>query len=125
MPILLYRKVGGIFDLETMWAVNVLMNVMREVNPQLYQQVASSIKPNYDHMILKLLSNSPHVDLAKKYLRGDCAVSALYPYDKEYANGQQYAYRIQDKLYEYYKRCNDMDFIKRCKVFWYWQVVHI
>ncbi len=117
MPILLYRKVGGIFDLETMWAVNVLMNVMREVNPQLYQQVASSIKPNYDHMILKLLSNSPHVDLAKKYLRGDCAVSALYPYDKEYANGQQYAYRIQDKLYEYYKRCNDMDFIKRCKVF--------
>lgn len=121
MPIRLYRKAGGRFDLDVIWAIHVLKDIMQEVNPQLYQQVslqvASNVKQNYERMISELVPDSPHAALAKEYLRGDCPISALYPYSEEYAEKRQYAYYMQHRLCEYQKRCKDKDFIKRCKVF--------
>ena len=55
--------------------------------------------------------------LAKEYLRGKCAVSALYPYEAEYVEGMQFGYHPSNALYKYQRHCNDQEFINRCKVF--------
>ena len=84
----------------------------------MYQQVIGSKKQNHDRMISELVSNVHHADLAKEYLRGNCAVSELYPYEKEYMDGVQYGYHLSDALSKYQRHCNDQEFINRCKVFW-------
>ncbi len=117
MPIRLYRRAGGNYYSDAVRAINVLKDVIKEQNPQLYQHVITSMKPKHDRMISELVADSPHAAFAKQYLRGDCVVSALYAYREEYEEGTRYMYRIQDSLYQYQKHCIDEDFIRRCKVF--------
>ena len=38
-------------------------------------------------MINRLVSDTPHAETAREYLRGNCKVSELYPYDKEFGDG--------------------------------------
>ncbi len=116
VPAGLYRRAGGHFS-DTTAAVNVLKDVMKQENPKLYQQVIGSIKPNHEQMIQQVVANTPHVELAKEYLRGNCAVSELYPYEDEFADGFLNRYYIQRHLWDYQKHCNDEDFINRCIVF--------
>ena len=94
-----------------------LKDIMKQENPVLYQRVIGIKKQNHERMISELVPNMPHADLAKEYLRGNCAVSALYPYEKEYIDGVQFIYHLSDALSKYQRHCNDPDFIDRCKVF--------
>ena len=104
-----------VFNVEE--TVLFLKDLLKEENPALYQQVIGSKKQNHDRMISELVSNVHHADLAKEYLRGNCAVSELYPYEKEYMDGVQYGYHLSDALSKYQRHCNDQEFINRCKVF--------
>ena len=98
-------------------AVLFLKDLLKQENPALYQQVIGSKKPNHERMISELVPNVVHADLAKEYLRGKCAVSALYPYESEYVEGMQFGYHPSNALYKYQRHCNDQEFINRCKVF--------
>ncbi|MDE6052464.1 MAG: DUF4132 domain-containing protein, partial [Lachnospiraceae bacterium] len=104
-------------------AVNQLKDVLQKEKPELYQQVVQKAKPDHERMIGYLVEPTPHAELAKEYLRGNCKVSELYPYDEEFGDHFQsgpYATRFYDTknlLQKYQKHCNDEAFINRCRVF--------
>jgi len=113
-----YRHVGGYFEFnDTMIATNMLKDVLKQENPKLYQQEVGSMKNNHEQMIQQLVANTPHAQIAKEYLRGNCAVSELYPYDNEFGDGFVNGYNMQTYLWKYQKHCNDESFIDRCNVF--------
>lgn len=79
--------------------LNFLKDVLQKENPALYQQVVQAQKPDHERMIGCLVEATPHAETAKEYLRGECKVSALYPYDEEYGDHFQsmpFAIRFQD-----------------------------
>jgi len=114
---------AGIVNEEADKALNFLKDVLKEENPGLYQQVVQKAKPNHERMIGYLVEKTPHAEAAKEYLRGNCEVSALYPYDEEYGDHFQSGpydsrYYAVDKLIGSYRRhCNDAAFMDRCRVF--------
>lgn len=112
--IYLYRSAGGSFYGDVMDAVNVLKDVIKQENPNLYKKVDA---PSHERMIAQFVADSPHAERARDYLRGNCAVSELYPYEKEYAKLMQYRGGLQNTLNKYSRHCADVEFIRRCKVF--------
>ena len=113
-----YQRAGGHLDFyDTVMVANVLKDVLKQEKPELYQQEVGKMKSNHEQMIQQLVANTPHAQLAKEYLRGNCAVSELYPYDNEFGDGFQNGYVMQDYLWKYQKHCNDDGFINRCNVF--------
>lgn len=104
-------------------ALNTLKDVLQQENPRLYQQVVQSVKQDHEQMISRLVDATPHAELAKEYLRGNCSVSELYPYDEEFGDHFQSGpystqYYAVKKIYqEYEKHCNDQDFLNRCIVY--------
>lgn len=114
---------AGIDNEEADKALNFLKDVLQKENPGLYQQVVQAAKPDHERMIDSLVGATPHAETAKEYLRGDCSVSALYPYDEEYGDHFQSGpydprYYNADKLIGSYRRhCNDEAFMDRCRVF--------
>lgn len=104
-------------------AINFLKDVIQEENPGLYQQVVQAAKPDHEQMIDCLVEAAPHAEIAKEYLRGNCRVTALYPYDEEYGDHFQsmpFATRFFDAeklIHKYRRHCNDEAFMDRCRVF--------
>ncbi|MDE7418479.1 MAG: DUF4132 domain-containing protein [Lachnospiraceae bacterium] len=104
-------------------AINQLKDVLQKEKPELYQQVVQKAKPDHERMIGYLVEPTPHAELAKEYLRGNCKVSELYPYDEEFGDHFQsgpYATRFYDAkklIQKYQKHCNDEAFLNRCRVF--------
>lgn len=104
-------------------AINFLKDVLQEENPELYQQVVQAAKPDHEQMIDCLVEATPHAEIAKEYLRGDCRVSALYPYDEEYGDHFQSMpfatrfYDVKKLIHKYRRHCNDEAFMDRCRVF--------
>ncbi len=92
--------------------MNVLKDILQEENPTLYEQIGAG-KPNYEQIIHCLVRDTPHVELARAYLRGYGTISELYPYEEEFSTVQIfYSY-----LKKYKKHCKDMIFLNRCKTF--------
>lgn len=103
----------------TEYVLDTLKDVLLEVNPSLYQQQVRNLMPNYEFIIGLLVSPTPHAELAKEYLRGNCKVSELYPYSEEFDDGcanralEMYSFRIK----KFRQHCGDEAFINRCRVF--------
>ncbi|MDE7203824.1 MAG: DUF4132 domain-containing protein, partial [Lachnospiraceae bacterium] len=54
-------------------ATNALKDVLKAENPQLYEQIHAG-KPYYKKVIDYLVSDTPHAELAREYLRGHCKI---------------------------------------------------
>ncbi len=99
-------------------ALNTLKDVMQLEKPDLYQQVVQNAKPNHEQMINYLVADTPHAETAREYLRGNCKVSELYPYDEEFGDGfPTECYKVKFYMEKYKKHCHDQDFLDRCRVF--------
>jgi len=95
-----------------------LKNVMQKANPDLYKQVVRNATPDYAPVIKLLVAPTPHAELAKEYLLGNCKVSALYPYDKEFGDRfEDGFYEVKEVLDKFKKHNCDEAFIDRCRVF--------
>lgn len=95
-----------------------LKNVMQKANPDLYEQVVRNATPDYAPVIKLLVASTPHAELAKEYLLGNCKVSALYPYDKEFGDRFEDGFYEVKKVLDKFKKHNcDEAFIDRCRVF--------
>lgn len=100
------------------YTLNVLKDVLQKENPKLYQKVVQDVKPDHEEMINRLVSDTPHAETAREYLRGNCKVSELYPYDKEFGDGfLEGRYSIGNAMKSYRKHCKDEAFFNRCTVF--------
>ncbi|MDE7274122.1 MAG: DUF4132 domain-containing protein [Lachnospiraceae bacterium] len=97
---------------EAIKAINVLKDVLKEANPNLYEQVGAG-KPNYDRIIDYLAGDTPHAELAREYLRGNSRITELYPYEAEFSTG----HILRDYLKEHKRHWNDKAFLNRCKAF--------
>ncbi len=108
---------------ETEKTLNTLKDILQKENPSLYQQVVQNVKPNHEQIISRLVDDTPHAEIAKEYLRGNCKVSELYPYDEEFGDHFQsgpYSSRYYDTkriMQSYQKHCSDKEFLNRCSVF--------
>lgn len=99
-------------------ALNTLKDIMQIEKPELYQQVVQNVKPDHEQIINYLVADTPHAEIAREYLRGNCKVSALYPYDKEFGDGfPTEVYRVKLSMEKYKKHCYDQGFLDRCRVF--------
>lgn len=99
-------------------ALNTLKDVMQIEKPALYQQAVQNVKPDHEQMINYLVADTPHAEIAREYLRGNCKVSELYLYDKEFGDGfPTEAYRVRSSMEKYKKHCHDQGFLDRCRVF--------
>ncbi len=95
-----------------------LKNVMQKANPDLYEQVVRNAAPDYEPVIELLVPPTPHAELAKEYLLGNCKVSELYPYDKEFGDRfEDGLYKVKKVLDKFKKHNFDEAFIDRCRVF--------
>ena len=95
-----------------------LKNVMQKANPDLYEQVVRNAAPDYEPVIELLVPPTPHAELAKEYLLGNCKVSELYPYDKEFGDRfEDGLYKVKKVLDKFNKHNFDEAFIDRCRVF--------
>lgn len=95
-----------------------LKDVMKEANAGLYKQVVQNAAPDYDPIIEFLVAPTSHMELAKEYLRGNCNVSELYPYDKEFGDGfDKGHYHLKSYINKFQKHYKDEAFINRCRVF--------
>ncbi len=95
-----------------------LKDVMQKANPDLYEQVVRNATPDYEPVIEFLVAPTPHAELAKEYLLGNCKVSDLYPYDREFGDGfEDGLYHVNKILKKFKKHSNNEAFIDRCCVF--------
>ena len=95
-----------------------LKNVMQKANPDLYEQVVRNAAPDYEPVIELLVPPTPHAELAKEYLLGNCKVSELYHYDKEFGDRfEDGLYKVKKVLDKFKKHNFDEAFIDRCRVF--------
>jgi hypothetical protein len=95
-----------------------LKDVMQKVNPSLYEQVVQDTTLDYEPVIALLVEPTPHAELAKKYLLGNCKASELYPYDKEFGDKfENGLYHVGKVLQRFRKHNCDEAFINRCRVF--------
>ena len=95
-----------------------LKNVMQKANPDLYEQVVRNAAPDYEPVIELLVPPTPHAELAKEYLLGNCKVYELYPYDKEFGDRfEDGLYKVKKVLDKFKKHNFDEAFIDRCRVF--------
>ncbi|MDE7203865.1 MAG: DUF4132 domain-containing protein, partial [Lachnospiraceae bacterium] len=97
---------------EAIKVVNVLKNVLKEENPDLYEQIGAG-KPDYEKIIDHLVKDTPHAELAREYLRGNGKVTDLYPYEAEFST----EHIVRDYIKEHKKHWNDKAFLNRCKTF--------
>ncbi|MDE6620758.1 MAG: DUF4132 domain-containing protein [Lachnospiraceae bacterium] len=93
-------------------AVNVLKDVLKEADPDLYEQVDAG-KPDYERIIGHLVEDTPHAELAREYLRGNSNITELYPYEEEFSTDHIW----RDYLKEQKRHWNDKAFLNRCKAF--------
>lgn len=98
--------------------LTALKDVMQNANPSLYEQTVKSAKPDYEPMIRKLVADTPHAELAREYLRGNCRFSELIPYDEEFGDGfASVYYSMKPIVQKFRKHCYDPEFINRCRAF--------
>ena len=93
-------------------AVNVLKDVLKETDPDLYEQVDAG-KPDYERIIGHLVKDTPHAELAREYLRGNSRITELYPYEAEFSTEHLW----RDYLKEHKRHWDDKAFLNRCKAF--------
>lgn len=100
------------------YTLNTLKDILQKENPQLYQKVMQEEKYDHEEMISRLVADTPHAETAREYLRGNCMVSELYPYDKEFGDGfLDGRYSIRGVIESYRRHCQDEAFFNRCAVF--------
>lgn len=98
--------------------LDALKDVMQKATPSLYEQTVKSAKPDYEPVIEKLVADTPHAELAREYLWGNCRFSELVPYDKEFGDGfSGVYYSLKPVMQKFRKHCDDPDFINRCRAF--------
>ncbi|MDE7183963.1 MAG: DUF4132 domain-containing protein [Lachnospiraceae bacterium] len=100
------------------YTLNTLKDILQRENPQLYQKLVQDVKQDHEEMINRLVPDTPHAETAREYLRGNCEVSELYPYEKEFGDGLSIGrYAIESAMESYRKHCKDEAFFNRCAVF--------
>lgn len=100
------------------YTLNTLKDILQKENPQLYQKFVQEVKYDHEEMISRLVADTPHAETAREYLRGNCKVSELYPYDKEFGDGfLDGRYSIGSAMESYRRHCKDEAFFNRCAVF--------
>ena len=98
--------------------LEVLKDTLQEADPTLYTQLVKSARPDYEPVIEMLVSPTPHAELAKEYLRGNCKFAELVPYDDEFGDGFEDAYyKLKPVIQKFRKHCDDQGFINRCRAF--------
>ena len=92
-------------------AINILKDVLKTENPSLYEQIGAA-RPYYDKVIRYLVMDAPHAEQIRMYLRGQCSISELYPYQEEY-RPRFFSYFLK----AHQRHCNDPQFFDRCKAY--------